>query len=56
MLSVALFSVMPSVAFLYCFAECRYAECRFAECYGAEIMTNEFFKIRIQVFNCKIYF
>jgi len=56
MLSVALFSVMPSVAFLYCFPWCRYAECRFAECHGAEIMTNEFFILEFKFSIAKFIF
>ncbi len=27
---------MPSVVFLYCYAECLYAECHYAECRYAE--------------------
>jgi hypothetical protein len=28
-------SVIVSVVFIYCYAECRHADCRYAECRGA---------------------
>jgi hypothetical protein len=30
-----MFSVIMSVGFSYCYAECFYAECRYTECRGA---------------------
>jgi hypothetical protein len=32
MMTKALSDITLSVAFSYCYAECRYAECRYAEC------------------------